>query len=228
MYTRGSNFPWLREASQIGQTEHSTAAIPIDPSILAVIGHRFIAQKRTFKMPTRGSEAARAEPETRNRWGKVIFFLPTFFYCLQQSIIPFSFRDWREQFLNRLLFYHCLILNITVHFLFAKPNMFRVSSIQEELMPLIHCAIIVGLYFGQLVHSSTKKALLCHFVEGKKPAVALAETAERTFVHRGRFECIHYQTVCSYCVMHVRQDEVGRVPSWKTKHLNKIKLKMRV
>ena len=36
--------------------------IPIDPAILAAIGHRFIAQQKN--MPTRGSEAA--GEETRN------------------------------------------------------------------------------------------------------------------------------------------------------------------
>ena len=70
-YCNQTKFPiykvwWLRVASQIGQmfkTQHGR--IPIDPSILAAIGHRFIATNIRLKMPTCCSEATRAE--TRNR-----------------------------------------------------------------------------------------------------------------------------------------------------------------
>ena len=59
------------------KTQHGR--IPIDPAILAAIGHCFIApKKRKFKMPMRESEATRTETKTGNRR----LFLP-----LKQSIL---------------------------------------------------------------------------------------------------------------------------------------------
>ena len=65
---------WRREAAQIGQTfiprcekvfKTQRGRIPINPAILAVIEHRFISkQNKNLIIPTRGSEATRAE--TRN------------------------------------------------------------------------------------------------------------------------------------------------------------------
>ena len=58
VYWNPNKFPiykvwWLREASQIGQTFIPRGAqhgrIPIDPSILAAIGHRFMAKKKKTK-----------------------------------------------------------------------------------------------------------------------------------------------------------------------------------
>ena len=81
----GTKFPiykvwWLREASQIRHTfipfyvkmsfKAQHGRIPIDPAVLAGIGHRFLAKKKELKILMRGSEATRAE--TRNRrlfWG---------------------------------------------------------------------------------------------------------------------------------------------------------------
>ena len=78
---------WLREALQIGQTfiphvkksfKAQHGRIPIDPAILAAVGHRFIAKKiRKLEMPKRGSEATRTETrETGDFFGlKQIIFL---------------------------------------------------------------------------------------------------------------------------------------------------------
>ena len=74
LYTRGPNFPlykvrWLREASQIRQTfipyvkksfQTQYGRIPIDPAILAAIGHRFIANKKKKKKCRRAGLRRRA------------------------------------------------------------------------------------------------------------------------------------------------------------------------
>ena len=67
-YTRGPNFPkyggWERH-HKLGKRSDPYAkkplkiqyrGIPIDPAILAVIGHRFIAKTENTKMPTRGDQ----------------------------------------------------------------------------------------------------------------------------------------------------------------------------
>ena len=81
------NFPytkvwWLREAAQIGQMFIALCEkvvfenrIPIDPAILAAIGHRFIAKekkkKRKLKMQTHGSAVTHAETRKQRLffWG---------------------------------------------------------------------------------------------------------------------------------------------------------------
>ena len=62
---------WIREASQIGQTviplcqkkffKTQHGRIPIDPAIFAAIGHRFIAEKGNYKIPTHRSEVMKQE-----------------------------------------------------------------------------------------------------------------------------------------------------------------------
>ena len=55
--------------------KHSTADVPIDPAILAVIGYHFIAKsKRKLKMPTRGSEAMRSDTRNQRLFCKICSF----------------------------------------------------------------------------------------------------------------------------------------------------------
>ena len=59
------SYPYVKK---LFKTQHGRN--PIDPAILAAIGHRFIAKKEKLKMPIRESEVMRAE--TRNGdffWG---------------------------------------------------------------------------------------------------------------------------------------------------------------
>ena len=58
---------WLREASLIGQT---FIRIPIDPAILAAIGHRII--KKEKDMRTRGPEVTCVETRIRRLFGWII------------------------------------------------------------------------------------------------------------------------------------------------------------
>ena len=48
---------WANIHTHMWKTQHGR--IPIDPAILAAIGHHFTAKKRKFKMLTHGSEAPR-------------------------------------------------------------------------------------------------------------------------------------------------------------------------
>ena len=57
---RGSrSYPYVKKSFKT-----KCSRIPIDPAILAATGHRFIATKICFKMPTHGSEARNWRPET--------------------------------------------------------------------------------------------------------------------------------------------------------------------
>ena len=68
------------------KTQHDR--IPIDPPILAAIGHRFIAKtKRKLNMPKRGSEATCAETRNRRLFDIIQYGLRVHRYCYCPKIL---------------------------------------------------------------------------------------------------------------------------------------------